>query len=306
MEERNPMEGKARIVGLDLSKKTFVGCNLTGERFEKRSFFNGRMDEAGREKLASRLTEKDIVFMEGGTSSFNLARELKANTKATIIVLNPAKLHKAIASDCKTDKNDAYLIAEYARDKNWEKWCVLEVPTERESEYRSIITTSIFLTQERTKLINRLHAVFNQNGVCDLSKACLRDAEGRSECIAEHLSGFALDIALILADDIDLIERQMEYCDQKMVEICLENPELAEAWLSIPSVGLKTAATCIAFLGDCGRFSSADQLRNYVGLIPKRHQCQSQLKRDKKSQLKKDRKSQIKRENIQTILKCFP
>ena len=161
MEERNPMEGKARIVGLDLSKKTFVGCNLTGERFEKRSFFNGRMDEAGREKLASRLTEKDIVFMEGGTSSFNLARELKANTKATIIVLNPAKLHKAIASDCKTDKNDAYLIAEYARDKNWEKWCVLEVPTERESEYRSIITTSIFLTQERTKLINRLHAVFN-------------------------------------------------------------------------------------------------------------------------------------------------
>ena len=48
MEERNPMEGKARIVGLDLSKKTFVGCNLTGERFEKRSFFNGRMDEAGR------------------------------------------------------------------------------------------------------------------------------------------------------------------------------------------------------------------------------------------------------------------
>ena len=52
MEERNPMEGKARIVGLDLSKKTFVGCNLTGERFEKRSFFNGRMDEAGREKLA--------------------------------------------------------------------------------------------------------------------------------------------------------------------------------------------------------------------------------------------------------------
>ena len=66
MEERNPMEGKARIVGLDLSKKTFVGCNLTGERFEKRSFFNGRMDEAGREKLASRLTEKDIVFMEGG------------------------------------------------------------------------------------------------------------------------------------------------------------------------------------------------------------------------------------------------
>ena len=45
MEERNPMEGKARIVGLDLSKKTFVGCNLTGERFEKRSFFNGRMDD---------------------------------------------------------------------------------------------------------------------------------------------------------------------------------------------------------------------------------------------------------------------
>ena len=48
----DPMEGKAWIVGLDLSKKTFVGCNLTGERFEKRSFFNGRMDEAGREKLA--------------------------------------------------------------------------------------------------------------------------------------------------------------------------------------------------------------------------------------------------------------
>lgn len=46
----SPMELIAtRIIGLDLSKKTLVGCILSKETgFNKRSFFKEKMNEEGR------------------------------------------------------------------------------------------------------------------------------------------------------------------------------------------------------------------------------------------------------------------
>ena len=39
--------------------------------------------------------------------------------------------------------------------------------------------------------------------------------------------------------------------------------------MSIPGVGPLTALACVAYIGDGKRFSTPDQLRNYVGLVPR-------------------------------------
>ena len=76
------------IIGLDLSKKTYSGCRLSGDGYVRRRNFTGKMtqEEDGYRRLL------DLVIMEAGSSSFNLARFLMNSTEAEIIVLNPAQL----------------------------------------------------------------------------------------------------------------------------------------------------------------------------------------------------------------------
>ena len=86
--------GIRRIHGLDLSKRTFKSCVLTADRnFEDRTVIPGSMDPEGRMKFASTLCKTDLVVMEGGTSSYNFAREIIKHTDAEVVVLNPSKLH---------------------------------------------------------------------------------------------------------------------------------------------------------------------------------------------------------------------
>ena len=172
--------GIRRIHGLDLSKRTFKCCVLTADRnFEDRTVIPGSMDPEGRMKFASTLCETDLVVMEGGTSSYNFARELIEHTDAEVVVLNPSKLHIIFQSQCKTDKQDCVKLARYVRDTNRDNWATLKVPTKEETELRSVINQYDGAVKDRTRAINRLHAVFNQNGFPLLKKADLASNEGR-------------------------------------------------------------------------------------------------------------------------------
>ncbi len=123
----------SRIIGLDLSKKTLVGCSLSIEDgFQKKKHFNGLMNAQGRARLAAMMGKGDAVFMEGGSSSFTLARYLLSNTEADVFVLNPMQLHIIYESMCKTDKQDSAKLAKYARDTHPENWCLIPIPTEQD------------------------------------------------------------------------------------------------------------------------------------------------------------------------------
>ena len=52
-------------------------------------------------------------------------------------------------------------------------------------------------------------------------------------------------------------------------EIVLKRPKELLIWMSIPGIGLITAASLIAYVGDGERFSKPAELRNYIGLVPK-------------------------------------
>ena len=57
-----------------------------------------------------------------------------------------------------------------------------------------------------------------------------------------------------------------------LIEICLNHPQRALAWLSIPDIGLVNAAALIAYVGDGSMLSKPEQLLNYAGLVPKLNQ----------------------------------
>ena len=67
-----------------------------------------------------------------------------------------------------------------------------------ESEKRQIVNSYNLTKKLRTLLINKLHSIFNMNGVPEVKKADLEKNESRVSIIAERLEGLAfLDATMI-------------------------------------------------------------------------------------------------------------
>ena len=266
------------IVGMDIGKQDYTGCRLSGEGYVKRRNFKGKMTkgEDGYARLLDEIDDGDLVIMEAGSSSFNLARFLSNNTNAEIVVLNPAQLRLIWDSQRKTDKADAMKLACIGRDMRKEAWPVVSVPSEEEQTERSAVTFHVFLKEDETAKFNRFFALFNSVGYPDIDKKrCKEDMEYRHRLVDDLLAGHAAEIGRILNEGLDLISIQLEEVEQELIGICLRHPRQALAWLSIPGIGLINAASLIAYVGDGSRFSKPEQLMNYAGLVPKLNQSGS-------------------------------
>ena len=263
------LEGFDRIIGMDLSKRTYKACVLTRERnFEDRKVFSGRMDASGRQNFIYTLGPKDIVAIEGGTSSNNFARELEEKA-GMVFLLNPGKLHIIFQSQRKTDKVDAVKIARYVRDTHEDSICSMNIPTKGESEIRQIVNSYNFAKKQRTQLINKLHSIFNMNGYPEVKKSDLERNESRVSVITGKLEGLACQDATMVEELVTSVELRIEKYIDIMRQYILDNPEVALPWLSLPGIGLISCASILAYIGDGSRFYSPKQLRNYVGLVPR-------------------------------------
>ena len=252
-------KGIGRILSLDVAKKSYKCCVLTAEgNFQDRRLFSGEMGPEGRSAFISSLNESDLVVLEGGASSFNFARDVKENSNAEVIVLNPAKLHIIFQSQCKTDKQDAVKIAYYIRDTNRENWATIEVPSKEESDMRSIINAYDAAKKERTRGINRLHAIFNQAGHPTLKRSDLATNGERIDRIASLLDGVPFELAMIEEEFITNAETKIVRYEQMMRSSLEKHPKETITWMSIPGISFKTAdhiqGKCLAVSQKHNRF----------------------------------------------------
>ena len=232
------LEGFDRIIGMDLSKRTYKACVLTRERnFEDRKVLSGRMDASGRQNFISTLGPNDIVAIEGGTSSNNFARELEEKA-GMVFLLNPGKLHIIFQSQRKTDKVDAVKIARYVRDTHEDSICSMNIPTRGESEIRQIVNSYNFAKKQRTQLINKLHSIFNMNGYPEVKKSDLERNESRVSVITDKLEGLVCQDATMVEELVTSVRLRIEKYIDIMRQYILDNPEVALPWLSLPGIGL--------------------------------------------------------------------
>jgi transposase len=167
-----------RYVGIDLAKRSMQVCAVKedGAEIERRGLLT---DERGRQMLCSFLRKEDIVGMEACGYANKLARMLEKQVGCEVYLLNPGALVMVWKSRKKTDKEDALKIAKYLRDTPLEE--MLEVPllSEEEELFRSDITMKEFLKKERGMAINRLHGLYGNERIIDVTRADLKDEEGR-------------------------------------------------------------------------------------------------------------------------------
>ena len=199
------MEQK-RFVGIDLGKRTyeikFIASNgsVTGT--------NGKTCPSGRKELYKKLLSTDRIAIEVCALGMVMAKEIIQQVGAEVVLLNPSQIALIYRSVKKNDKEDALKLARLVQKFTNEELPKIELPTEHEENLRQILTELRQLKNDRTKEINRVHAIFVECGITEIKKSNLATHENRIECI-KILKGIFLSQAERSLKKLELIEDQI-------------------------------------------------------------------------------------------------
>jgi transposase len=264
-----------RYFGIDLAKREtqLAVLNAQGDEVCQKRFATTR-DEFLR--LAPELREGDTVALEVTTNSTSIARLIRDNSKARVIVSNPIKTKVIAQAKIKTDKIDARVLAELARVGYLpEVW----LPDEDTEALRQFIADRTVQVRHRTECKNTIHSVLHRNLVRQ-TRTDLFGTGGRA-WLETIISGTALDGKLIpdldrlrigsLLNEIDRIDALVADLESVIASYVAVRPHLQQQMdrlLSITGVNLVVATGLMATIGDISRFPEKKKLAAYFGVVP--------------------------------------
>jgi transposase len=262
-------------VGIDLHKKTIVLCVLNQDRkVVTRRTFECCQTEAILEFFRSLGAFQAVVE---ATASYEWLVALIEPLAEKVILAHPGKLRVIAESDKKTDKHDAFVLAEYlALGKIPEAFR----PSRRQREHRALVRHRQFLKQEGTALKNKMRRIaadYNADrkdlftgGWNHLQAVALRDADR-----------FVLDQ---LYNHWRYIEEQLKALTKRLKEFAAAAPtaesEARAQLATIPGVGPVTVDVVVSELGDVRRFHSLKAVCKYAGLVPQVRQSGGKKSKD--------------------------
>jgi len=255
---------ETRYVGIDLGKRTYEMAIV--EKSGKVTMSNGKTYTEGRQKLYKKLQLTDKVALEAGSLAFIMAKEIEASVGCQVYVLNPYRLGIIYKSMKKTDKEDALKLAHIIEDFQEERLPVVSVPSDKKMENRKILAGYRRAQQSRNRDINRLHALFVNQGITTVVRKDLAESENRKEAI-EALKGYEKEDAKYILETLELHEKRMELLEKKIKKEA-EEDEVIQRLQSVPGVGPMVSFAFASHVG-AERFENAGQLSNYIGLVPR-------------------------------------
>jgi transposase len=262
------MEGglMTRFVGLDVHKRIVEICIIDEVG---KVLFRGRCPVSREDllHLATKILQPgDHVALEATTNTWAVVRILKPHV-ARVVVGNPLKTKAIAEANVKTDKVDAYVLAQLLR---CDFLPLVWQPDEHTQELRRLTGHRSRLVADRTGIRNRIHSVLAQrlivpevktlfsSGGIEWLKILPIDPEGRSMIDSElrlHVS----------------IEKEIDEIDGTLAGKGFED-ERVKLLMTLPGVDVAAAMTVIAALGDIKRFRDGDHAASYLGLVPSTRQ----------------------------------
>ncbi len=252
-------------VGLDVSKEETRFCVVdeTGKILaqgkalsDPRSLF---------EALRAHSLCPARIVLETGTLSAWLARGLRAYG-LPVDVIDARQAHAVMKlQHNKTDANDAVLLAEIARTG----FCrSVSLPSEASQIHRITVKARQHLVRQRRDTQNAIRGLLGALG--------LRFAKGSGK-LAERVRAALQDrpelvpiIAPLLAS-VAALAVQIKGLDAAVSAAAKASPA-CRLLMTVPGVGMITALTFAATIGDAGRFSKSRDVGVYLGLTSRRHQ----------------------------------
>ncbi len=216
------------------------------------------------EKHALKLGTR--VCMESGTQAPVVCDALVERGLVPVVVDANEVRKKARRTGQKTDRRDAFEICDGLRRGIWD--AIVYVPLPAIRRLRGILSRRRHFVRLSTQQINAGRFLFRTECLSAEAPACLTTAGGWKKAIAseqtslirEHLRLHSKTWALA-NEHIALLEKELR--------VALEPVKDIMDWLtSVPGVGLITAASFIAIVGDPTRFRDSNHVVSYLGLAP--------------------------------------
>src|SRR5918999_648000 len=260
---------KARtLVGLDVHATKVVAAVLDAETGELQWFrTQGDVGEAA--ALCAGLPRPVRAAYEAGPTGYGLARELQRRG-VDAVVAAPSKIPRASGERVKTDRRDAEHLVRLLLAG---KLHPVRVPGAEEEALRDLVRAREAVRVDLMRCRHRLSKLLLRRGI--------RFAEGRAwtERHRAWLAGVQLGhvaAQATLADAIGAVDALVHRRDQLEREIVARLD--GGPWATqvgrlrcLRGIDTLTAAGLCAEIGDFERFARAEQLMNYVGLVPSEH-----------------------------------
>jgi transposase len=267
--------------GLDLSRKR-LDFHLLDERGETVEVGASPPDADGLRALAARL-HRHRQPLRAAIESMNGARFVHDQLELhgwEVEIADAVKVKGLAPLACKTDRIDAWVLAELSRR---ELVPALWLPDPSVRAERERARFRMHLVRHRSSLKQRVHATLLTHGTpCPVSD--LFGGRGR-ELIArlrlpEPWAG-TVEASLRLIDEL---EREIDACEAELRALGAEH-RYVPLLLTIPGIAWVLAYTIAAEIGDIARFGSPAKLVGYTGLCPRVYQSGESDRRGRLSKM---------------------
>jgi transposase len=247
-------------IGIDVHKTSSQVCGVT----ENGELVEWRM-RTSRDAFGKHFGRRPAarILIEASTESEWVARCLE-ELGHEVVVADPnfAPMYATRSRRVKTDRRDARALCDACRLGAYRR---AHRSTDESRHRRAGLAVREALVSTRTKMIALCRALVRREG--------LRVPSGGAATFARRLSTLALseDLREEVTPIVSVLERlneQIALAD-KRVEQVAKDDALVERLRTTPGVGPVTAVSFVATLDGAERFSSARQVRAYVGLVPR-------------------------------------
>ncbi len=254
--------------GLDLSRKRLDFHLLDGEG-ETVELGSAPPDADGLRGLSQRL-DRHRAPIRAAIESMNGARFVHDRIELAgwqVEIADAQKVKGLAPLACKTDRIDAWVLAELARR---ELVPAIWLPDPCVRAERERARFRLHIVRHRSSLKQRVHAVLIAHGkpcpVSDLFGGSGRRLLARL-ALPEPWAG-TLGASLRLIDELD---REIGDCERELRRLGADH-RYVPLLLTMPGIGWVLAYTIAAELGDINRFPTPRKLAGYTGLCPRVYQ----------------------------------
>jgi transposase len=261
--------------GLDLSRRR-LDFHLLDERGETLEVGSAPPDRDGLRSLSERVRRYQQP-VRAAIESMNGARFVHDQLELggwEVEIADAARARGLAPLACKTDRIDAWVLAELSRR---ELVPAIWLPDPEVRAERERARFRLHLVRHRSSLKHRVHAVLLAHGrPCPVSD--LFGVSGRALlerlALPEPWAG-SVHASVRLIDELD---QEIAACEAELRRLGADHAYVP-LLLTVPGIGWVLGYTIAAEIGDIGRFASATKLSGYTGLCPRVYQSGSSDRR---------------------------
>jgi len=180
------------------------------------------------------------------------------------VLANPLKTRAIAEAKIKTDTIDAKTLADLLRA---DLIPTVHVPSHTVRSQKNLLRQRFWLVELRTRVKNRIHHILDRNHI---TLPPCSDLFGKaSRQLLDQIEIPAPDILLLKAqlELLDYIEKQIDQTE-KWTKEALKNQPTMVILRTIPGIGKTLSALVALEIDNISRFSCAEKLCAYAGLVP--------------------------------------